>query len=59
MENVIADTGFVVALLNRSDAKHQEVQTVYLQRSSILLPQTALVEIAYLDRSIGLMCRNR
>jgi uncharacterized protein len=48
MENVIADTGFIVALLNRSDVKHQEVQTVYLQRSSILLPQTALVEIAYL-----------
>jgi hypothetical protein len=48
METVIADTGFVVALLNRADAKHQTVQAIYLQRSSILLPQTALVEVAYL-----------
>lgn len=48
METVIADTGFVVALLNRSDSRHQAVQAVYLQQPSILLPQTALVEIAYL-----------
>jgi predicted nucleic acid-binding protein len=48
METSIADTGFVVALLNRSDAMHPEAQAVYLQQSQILLPQTALVEIAYL-----------
>ncbi|MFN4815583.1 MAG: hypothetical protein ACK5EU_10950 [Pseudanabaena sp.] len=48
METAIADTGFVVALLNRSDTRHQDVLPIYLQRSQILLPQTALVETAYL-----------
>lgn len=48
METVIADTGFVVALTNRTDTKHTEVRAVYIQYRQILLPQTALVEIAYL-----------
>jgi len=30
MEAVIADTGFVVALANRSDAKHEVVKAIYL-----------------------------
>jgi uncharacterized protein len=48
METVIADTGFVVALTNRSDSKHQAVKTVYIQQQMILLPQTVLAEVAYL-----------
>ena len=48
METVIADTGFVVALANRSDAKHEVVKAIYLQQKRILLPQTVLAEVAYL-----------
>ncbi|NDJ25664.1 PIN domain-containing protein [Nostoc sp. B(2019)] len=44
----VADTGFVVALLNRSDAMHSTVATVYTQQKQILLPQTVLAELAYL-----------
>jgi len=44
----MADTGFVVALLNRSDAMHSIVTTVYIQQKQILLPQTVLAELAYL-----------
>ncbi|MGG6268520.1 type II toxin-antitoxin system VapC family toxin [Leptolyngbya sp. AN03gr2] len=48
METVIADTGFVVALTNLADTRHTEVRAVYTRYTQILLPQTALVEIAYL-----------
>ncbi len=44
----IADTGFVVALANRSDVKHEVVKAIYLQHKRILLPQTVLAEVAYL-----------
>ncbi|MBE9052311.1 PIN domain-containing protein [Nostocales cyanobacterium LEGE 11386] len=44
----IADTGFVVALLNRSDTMHTVVTKIYTQQKQILLPQTVLVETAYL-----------
>ena len=45
----VADTGFVVALLNRTDAKHQVVADAYAQLPyPILLPQTVLAEVAYL-----------
>lgn len=45
----VADTGFVVALLNRTDAKHQAVVDVYTRQPyPILLPQTVLAEVAYL-----------
>ena len=44
----VADTGFVVALLNSSDIKHKDVTAVYLQQRQILLPQTVLAEVAYL-----------
>lgn len=45
---IVADTGFVVALLNRSDIRHTDVVAIYQQRQHILLPQTVLTEIAYL-----------
>ena len=52
----IADTGFVVALLNRSDTKHPEAATVYLEIKNIILPQTVLAEVAYLvGRDAGSM----
>jgi predicted nucleic acid-binding protein len=44
----VADTGFVVALLNRSDAMHDAVTIVYSQQQRVLLPQTVLAEVAYL-----------
>jgi uncharacterized protein len=48
METVIADTGFIVALTNSNDSRHAEVRPVYIQQQRILLPQTVLVEVAYL-----------
>ncbi|NJL55835.1 PIN domain-containing protein [bacterium] len=48
MERVIADTGFVVALVNRADQRHADVAPIYLQYPQILLPQMVLVEVAYL-----------
>ncbi len=45
----VADTGFVVALLNRSDAMHSVVTTLYIQQKQILLPQTVLAELAFLQ----------
>lgn len=51
----VADTGFVVALLNRSDTMHSVVTTVYIQQKQILLPQTVLAELAYLvGRNAGI-----
>ncbi|WP_375495038.1 hypothetical protein [uncultured Nostoc sp.] len=51
----VADTGFVVALLNRSDTMHSVVATVYIQQKQILLPQTVLAELAYLvGRNAGI-----
>jgi len=45
----VADTGFVVALLNLSDAYHKDAARIYEQLSMpILLPQTVLTEVAYL-----------
>jgi predicted nucleic acid-binding protein len=48
MEIVIADTGFIVALANLSDPKHQIVKEYYLEYQTILMPQTVLAEVAYL-----------
>ncbi len=44
----VADTAFVVALLNRSDIMHSSVTTIYTQQKQIFLPQTVLAEVAYL-----------
>ncbi|MBD2386961.1 type II toxin-antitoxin system VapC family toxin [Cylindrospermum sp. FACHB-282] len=46
--SAVADTGFVVALLNRLDTMHSSVTPVYTQQKQILLPQTVLAEVAYL-----------
>jgi predicted nucleic acid-binding protein len=48
MEVAVADTGFVVALLNQTDARHSDVVPIYTRQSSIFLPQTVLAEVAYL-----------
>ncbi len=45
---MIADTGFVVAFLNREDASHQSAKAVYVQQRAMILPQTVLAEVAYL-----------
>lgn len=53
---VVADTGFVVALLNRSDIRHNEVVAVYQKYTQILFPQTVLAEVAYLlGRNAGIL----
>jgi len=44
----VADTGFIVALLNKADRMHPAVTKIYLQQKQILLPQTVLTEVAYL-----------
>ncbi|MDB9493769.1 PIN domain-containing protein [Spirulina major CS-329] len=52
----IADTGFVVALLNRKDHHHSAVATIYQHQPTIALPQPALTEIAYLlGRDAGIL----
>jgi uncharacterized protein len=60
METVIADTGFIVALTNSNDSRHAEVRPVYTQQQRILLPQTVLVEVAYLlGRDAGIAIAER
>lgn len=48
METAVADTGFVVALLNRSDPRHPSVAAIYTRMKTAILPQTVLAEVAYL-----------
>lgn len=45
---IIADTGFIVALTNRSDKYHEAVKKIYYQQQTILIPQTVLAEVSYL-----------
>jgi predicted nucleic acid-binding protein len=45
---IIADTGFIVALSNRSDVHQEAVKRIYYQQQNILIPQTVLAEVAYL-----------
>jgi hypothetical protein len=55
MEAVLADSGFVVALVNKTDPRHAEVRGVYLQFPQILLPHVVLVKVAYLvGRDVGI-----
>ena len=48
MEVAVADTSFVVALLNQNDDRHSDVAPIYIRQPTILLPQTVLAEVAYL-----------
>jgi uncharacterized protein len=53
---IVADTGFIVALLNQTDSRHQDVVPIYIRQQTIWLPQTVLAEVAYLigrDAGIG------
>lgn len=50
----IADTSFVLAYMNKTDARHRDCQEVLKAQQQIILPQTTLSEIAYmLGRSGG------
>jgi predicted nucleic acid-binding protein len=53
----IADTGFLVALLSKTDVKHQLVLSLYGKLTKpMLVPQTVLAETAYMvGRSAGMM----
>jgi uncharacterized protein len=44
----VADTGFIVALLNQTDSRHQDVLPIYIRQQTIWFPQTVLAEVAYL-----------
>lgn len=48
MESALADSGFVIALVNSSDQRHSEVRSIYDRYPRILLPRLALVEVTYL-----------
>ena len=51
----IADTGFIVALIDRQDSYHQDVKAIYLQQKEIIVPQSVLAEVAYLlGRAAGI-----
>ena len=51
----IADTGFIVALVDRQDSYHQDVKAIYLQQKEIIVPQSVLAEVAYLlGRAAGI-----
>ena len=47
---VIADTGFVVSVVNTEDRYHRACQTLYAKQNKIYLVQPALTEVAYLLR---------
>ena len=52
---VIADTGFIVALTNRSDQYHEIVKKIYHQQQDILVPQTVLAEVSYfIGKKVGI-----
>lgn len=46
--NSLADTGFIVALIDSQDSHHWEVKNIYLQQQKIIVPQSVLAEVAYL-----------
>ncbi|NEQ97901.1 MAG: PIN domain-containing protein [Cyanothece sp. SIO2G6] len=52
----VADTSFVVALLNGKDSAHPTAIRTYAEQGTILLPQTVLAEVAYLlSRDAGVL----
>jgi uncharacterized protein len=50
---IIADTGFVVAVLVSSDKHHVGCAAAYQQYTDIYLPQTVLAEVGYLLTKSG------
>jgi uncharacterized protein len=44
----IADTGFIVALVDRQDPHYREAKAIYLQQQKGIVPQSVLAEVAYL-----------
>jgi uncharacterized protein len=46
----IADSGFVIAAVNRDDRWHERCLQTYREFDSIFIPQTTLTEIAYILR---------
>ena len=44
----VADTGFVVAMMNERDTWREACLSIYQQESTIFLPNSTLTEIAYL-----------
>lgn len=45
MPIAVADTGFVVAVVNREDDYHKQCVPVYQQHELIYLPQSTLAEV--------------
>ncbi|MCB0079440.1 MAG: PIN domain-containing protein [Caldilineaceae bacterium] len=49
----VADTGFILAVAVRADAKHAACLSIYRSQSVIYLPQSTLAEVAYLLTRAG------
>jgi uncharacterized protein len=50
----LADTSFIVGLLNQSDSRHREIVSVYKKQDKILVIQSVLNEVIYhLEKQLG------
>jgi predicted nucleic acid-binding protein len=50
----LADTSFIVALINASNNRHRDVLAVYKNHGKIIVIQSVLNEIAYhLEKQLG------
>jgi uncharacterized protein len=50
---VLADTSFIVAVSIRTDRRHTECAAIYQQHPEILIPESALAEIAFMLTRAG------
>lgn len=48
IDQALIDTGFMLAVVNESDAHHAACSRVYESESNMLLPEVVLSELAYL-----------
>ncbi len=48
MNHSLIDTGFMFAVLDKSDAKHEACSAVFERERNLLLPEAVLPELAYL-----------
>lgn len=48
MNHSLIDTGFMFAVLDKSDAKHEACSAVFERKGNLLLPEAVLPELAYL-----------